>query len=287
MLQPDTSIAERQKPAPGDLCLDHVAHFVPDLGAAAALLEALGFTATPVSNHQVSGKPAGTANRCLMFEQGYIEILAPTLDTPNAKRVREHMARYGGVHLVCFGTPDAGSEHARLAAHGFEPEPLVNLQRRIEGDKLVQFNVVYVPPGRMPEGRVQYCQHLAAQYLWAADNLAHENGVKGLEAAYIVARDPLETAARWARFAGAIPGPDDGMVRLDTARGKIFIATKEALSAFIERVPDAPGVAAIALSVREAEAFAARFRKMGVNVRKTPRGHSVALPPALGGSWLF
>ena len=55
-----------------------------------------------------------------MFEQGYIEILAPTLDTPNAQRVREHMARYGGVHLVCFGTPGAEAERARLAAHGFE-----------------------------------------------------------------------------------------------------------------------------------------------------------------------
>jgi hypothetical protein len=261
---------------------------VPDLGAAAVLLESLGFRPTPVSNHAVAGKPAGTANRCLMFEQGYIEILAPTLDTPNARRVREHMARYAGVHLVCFGTPDAEAERARLAAHGFDPEPLVRLERTIEEEKRVRFNVAYVPADKMPEGRVQYCEHLTPEHIWQPRYVEHENGATGLAAAYIVARDPVETAARWARYAGLIPGPDNGMVRLDTARGNIFIATKKALSAFIEHVPEPPGVAAIRLSVADAEAFAARCRKIGLSVRKTPRlGNCVALPPALGGAWLF
>jgi hypothetical protein len=278
---------ERQKPAPGDLCLDHVAHFVPDLGAAAALLESLGFRPTPVSNHEVAGQPAGTANRCLMLGQGYIEILAPTLATPNASRVRQHMARYSGVHLVCFGTPDAQAERARLLAHGFDPEPLLRLERSIEEEKRVRFNVVYVPPDKMPEGRVQYCEHLTPEHIWQPRDVEHENGATGLAAAYVVARDPVETAARWGRYAGLIPAPDDGMVRLDTARGKIFIATKQALSA-IERVPEAPAVAAIRLSVTDADAFAERCRKIGLSVRKTPRlGNCVALPPALGGAWLF
>ena len=54
--------AERQRPPPGELCLDHLGHFVPDLDAAAAVWEKLGFKVTPTSVHQVSGKPAGTAN---------------------------------------------------------------------------------------------------------------------------------------------------------------------------------------------------------------------------------
>ena len=41
------SIAENQRPAPGELYLDHVAHFVPDLGAAARVAESLGFKVTP------------------------------------------------------------------------------------------------------------------------------------------------------------------------------------------------------------------------------------------------
>src|SRR3954465_9677725 len=122
------SIAENQRPAPGELYLDHVAHFVPDLGAAARVAESLGFKVTPESAHHAQGAPAGTSNRTIMLEEGYIEILAPTLDTPNARRVQDHMARYRGGHPARFGTPDAESEHRRLAAHGFEPEPVVSLE---------------------------------------------------------------------------------------------------------------------------------------------------------------
>src|SRR5678815_5348975 len=91
-----------QRPAPGELCLDHVAHFVPDLDAAASDLEKLGFVVTPESAHRTQHGPAGTSNRCLMLEQGYVEILAPTADTPNAQRVRERMKRFVGVHPVSY-----------------------------------------------------------------------------------------------------------------------------------------------------------------------------------------
>jgi hypothetical protein len=280
-------IFERQKPPPGDLFLDHVAHFVPDLDAAGALLEALGFAPTPVSNHQVSGKPAGSANRCLMLERGYIEILAPTLDTPNAQRVRAHMARYSGIHLCSFGTPAAEAEHLRLEAHGFAPEPVVHLQRNDEHENRLRFDVVYVPQETMPEGRVQYCEHLTPQFLWNEKALAHQNGVTGLSAVYVVADDPVETAARWARFAGLLPFPEEGGVSLETARGKIFVATREALSRFIENVPAAPALAGIALELRNPEQFSKQCERAALKVMRTALGYSVALPPALGGTWLF
>src|ERR1041384_4394274 len=117
------SVAENQKPAPGELYLDHIAHFVPDLGAAARVAELLGFKVTPESAHRAQGAPAGTSNRTIMLEEGYIEILAPTLDTPNAQRVRDRMARYDGVHLACFGTPDAEGEHRRLPGGGRGASP--------------------------------------------------------------------------------------------------------------------------------------------------------------------
>jgi hypothetical protein len=280
-------VSEQQKPAPGDLVLDHVAHFVPDLGAAGALLEKLGFAPTPVSNHEVAGKPAGTANRCLMLEQGYIEILAPTLDTPNAQRVRAHMARYGGLHLCCFGTPDAEAERSRLEAHGFAPEPVIRLERKIESEKKLGFNVVYVPAEKMPEGRVQYCEHLTPELLWTDKALAHTNGVVGLAATYVVADDPVETAGRWARFGGLLPHPEEDLIKLQTARGAIFIGSRKVLSSFIGNVPPAPAIAAIALELDDAKRFAERCEGAGLKTMRTARGYSVTLPPALGGTWLL
>ena len=105
--------ADRQKPPPGALYVDHVSHFVADLEAAAAVFQSLGFRVTPLSVQQVDGKPAGASNRCVMLAEGYIEILSPTHATPVAKRMRALMKRYAGVHLVCFGTPDAAGEHQR------------------------------------------------------------------------------------------------------------------------------------------------------------------------------
>ncbi|HYT48488.1 MAG TPA: VOC family protein, partial [Burkholderiales bacterium] len=183
------TIAERQKPAAGELYLDHVAHFVPDLDAAGRLAEALGFSVTPVSAHRDQNGPAGTSNRCLMFEQGYVEILAPTLDTPNARRVRERMKSFVGVHLACFGTPDAEAEHRRLAAHGFEPEPLVRLERNVDARTTVRFNVVHLPPAKMPEGRMQYVQQLTPEHLWQP---RHVNPFR-LTGVYVVAEDPVQT----------------------------------------------------------------------------------------------
>jgi hypothetical protein len=272
-------VAENQRPPPGELCLDHLAHFVADLDAAAAVWEKLGFMVTPVSVHQVLAKPAGTSNRCVMFEEGYIELLAPTLDTPHAGRVRALMKRYDGVHLACFGTPDAAAEHARLVAHGFEPEPVVKLERKLDTGEAVRFNVVYVPPGKMAEGRVQYCEHLTPQHVWRRGFV---NALR-LRSVYVVADDPEEVAARWGRFGGLLPRPEDGFVRLDMARGRVVIGSKMSLAELFGEVPPAPAIAGYALSCSDPAALARRCSKAGLKVRS----NVVALPAALGGSWLL
>jgi len=256
-----------QRPSPGELCLDHVAHFVPDLNAAARDLEQLGLSVTPESAHRTQHGPAGTSNRCLMLEQGYVEILAPTLDTPNAQRVRERMKRFVGVHLCCFGTPDPAAEHARLAAHGFEPEPLVHLARTLPDGTGVRFNVVYVPPAKMPEGRIQYVEHLTPENLWREGLV---NPLR-LEAAYVVAADPAEAAARWARFTGVLPRREGDFVELPLARGKIAIGSRAALVQLLGEAPPPPALAGYALSTG----------KPGEKRRV------VKLPPSLGGIWVI
>jgi hypothetical protein len=281
------SIAENQRPSPGELYLDHVAHFVPDLGAAARVAESLGFKVTPESAHRAQGAPAGTANRCIMLEEGYIEILAPTLDTPNARRTRDYMARYDGVHLACFGSPQAEAEHRRLGEHGFEPEPLVSLERTLEGGEKVRFKVVYVPPAKMPEGRVQYVEQLTPEAIWTAANLAHANGVTGLKAIYVVADNPAETAARWARFSGLLPIPEGALVRLDCTRGRVFVGTREELKRVLGAAPAAPGLAGYRLACRHPEGFAARCSRLGFAVHRSAAGHAVALPASLGSVWLI
>jgi hypothetical protein len=269
-----------QRPSPGDLCLDHVAHFVPDLAAAARDLEKLGLVVTPESAHRTQHGPAGTSNRCLMLEIGYVEILAPTLDTPNAKRVRDRMQRYIGMHLFCFGTPDPAAEHARLTAHGFEPEPVVHLARNLQDGSPVKFTVVYVPPTKMPEGRIQYCEHLTETNMWRKDWV---NGGLRLDAGFVVADDPAEAATRWARFSGTLPRRNGDLIELTLARGKAVIGTRAALAAHLGEAPAAPGLAGDALKCSQPEAFLARCKAAGFPVA----GKNVKLPPSLGGVWVI
>jgi hypothetical protein len=275
---------------PGSLVLDHVAHFVPDLDAAGRMLEALGFAVTPVSVQSTQDGPAGTANRCVMLEEGYLEFLAPIADTPHAQRTREAMARYAGVHILALGTPAAAEEHARLARHGFAPLPMVDLEREVEVEgatRRARFGVVRVPPEAMPEGRVQFVEHRTPEYVWQPRWLNHTNGVTALAAAFVAADKPSEVAARYARFAGLIPKRKGRFVILETSRGGLWIARSRDLKDLLGAAPPAPALAGYALACDDPAALARRCRAAGAKVRRAGSLYAALLPPALGGVWLF
>jgi hypothetical protein len=276
------NVAERQRPRPGELNVDHVSHFVADLDAAARACEALGLKVTPTSVQQTPEGPVGASNRCVMLEEGYIELLSPTHDTPAANRMRTLMQRYDGVHLVCFGTPDAEGEHRRLAAHGYEPQPVVHLERMVAEGK-AQFRVVRLPPEKMPEGRIQYVEQMTPQHLWRADQV---NALR-LQEVFVVADDPVAAAARWARFAALLPGAEANGVRLQTARGSIFIGTRATVAKLLGDAPAAPAIAGYALAARNPERLATRCKQAGIAVRKRGARYVAQLPAVLGGAWLI
>ena len=287
------SVAAQQIPPPGGLILDHISHFVPDLGAAAHALEALGFAVTPASAQQTQDGPAGTSNVCVMLEHGYLEFLAPDsatpgADTPNAQRLRASMQRYPGVHLCCFGTPDAEGEHRRLGDHGFGPLPIVNLQRETAEKQIAKFHVVRSAPEKMPEGRVQFVQHLTPAALWRPQHLGHTNNVVKLACVFAVADDPVAAGARWARFAALLPRPAGGYVHLAAARGHVLIGKRDSWSELLGDAPAAPALAGYALECRDPTILVSRCKLLGLALRRIRDNlYAVLLPDALGGAWLF
>jgi len=293
-------IAQHQRPAPGELVIDHVAHFVEDLDAAIGVLEALGFVATPRSDQTTRDAgggetPAGQANRCVMLEAGYLEILTPTVDTPTSRRTRAQMARYRGVHILAFGTPSPGEDSARLARHGFDPLPPVDLRRTVEVEAargptqaLAHFVVQRVAAEKMPEGRVQFCEQRTPECLWQPRYLRHANGVRALAAVIVCADDPLEAGARFARFAGLLPAPRGDFVRLQTARGSVLIGTRDACAALLGAAPQPPALAGYALACDDPPALARRLAAQGCDVHARAGGlRAGVLPAALGSAWLF
>ncbi len=271
--------ADRQRPTPGSLHIDHVSHFVADLDAAAAAFEALGFRVTPASAQHTPEGPVGASNRCVMLEDGYIELLAPTHDTPAAQRIRALMGRYPGVHLVCFGTADAAEEHRRLEAHGFAPQPLVDLQRETPAGA-VKFKVARPSPEKMPEGRIQFVEQVTPELLWREPDVNEF----ALGDVFVAAHDVASTAARWAEFAGLIPRPFGETVRLETERGTIVVGPPP--TATNPSIP-APGIVGYSLACRHPKEMAARCSQHGLAVRRFGGRYTASLPTALGGYLVF
>jgi len=280
--------AAEQLPPAGSLFVDHVSHFVPDLPAAARALGALGFTVTAESAQQTQDGPAGTSNVCVMLEQGYLEFLAPTADTPNARRLRAAMLRYPGVHLCCFGTPDAEGEQARLQSHGFQPQPLVQLSREVQPGVKAKFKVVRAAAEKMPEGRIQFVQHETPEAIWRPQHLGHTNNVVKLSCVFVAAGDPVAAGARWARFAALLPQPAGAYVHLQADRGHVLIGRLENWSDLLGDAPPAPALAGYALECRDPAILLSRCKLLGLAPRRIRDNlYAVSLPEAIGGAWLF
>ncbi|MDB5867341.1 MAG: hypothetical protein JWO70_5147 [Betaproteobacteria bacterium] len=291
-------IAAAQVPSAGELTLDHVAHFVPDIGAASAALERLGFTLTPFSeqSHRLEPGdppiPAGTGNRCVMLERGYLEFLTPFAETPVADQLREAMHRYVGVHLIALGSSAPEADHQRLVTEGFDPLTPVALQRPIEtaaGEETARFTVVRVPPRTMPEGRIQYCRHHTPEYLWQMRWLAHRNGARALSSVLLCVGDPEEAARRYGRFTGLVPVAAGRALRIDTARGALVFASPGTLRDTLGlTAPAVPWIAGYAIEVSDLEATRAFFAASRIEVRDLPDGRLlVALPEHTGGAIVF
>jgi hypothetical protein len=295
-----TADASQQRPRAGGSVVDHVAHCIADMGAAETALARLGFTLTPLS-HQLHrtdpGGPlvsAGTANRCAMLaEGGYLEFLATTGDTPNAAKLRAAMARYRGVHLVCFGTIESDAVHARLTALGFAPPPVVALQREIGtadgGTATVRFAVTRAAPEAMPEGRVQFCEHHTPDLMWQPRWLDHPNGATRLAGVAIAVVDLDEAATRWQRFSAQPARPAGSLRVIATDRGEVILGTRAAIAEhFGAEAPVLPWIAGPILGVRDLAASTGFLAAAGLRELKRCAGRVVVeAPAALGGVFAF
>ena len=284
---------------PGSLDLDHVAHFVADMDSAGQVLLQLGFTLTPFSaqSHRLTPDgplvDAGTGNRCVMLQSGYLEILTPTGSTPLARQLQDAIARYVGVHLIAFGTAAPDRDHVRLAAHGFEPLAPVALQRPIStpsGEDTARFTVVRVPPGVMAEGRIQFCQHHTPALVWQKRWIEHRNGATALASVWLCVPDAAEAAHRYGRFTGLpVTRSAPNVWTLDAARGTLVFVEPATLEQTLG-IPAAtcPWIAGYTLETADLDAV----RELAVQAQLAPRELGdgrvlVALPPTVGGVIIF
>jgi hypothetical protein len=286
----------KQLPGPGQIFLDHVAHFVPAMEPAAEALERCGFKLTPFAaqTNWEDGKrvSAGTGNRCAMLRRGYIEILAATADTPLAQQLNDRLLRHVGLHLAAFSAADAAAEHHRLAAAGFPVLPLVDMRRPVitgEGEEWARFTIARIAPGAMLEGRTQFLTHHTEELVWRTPFLDHPNGALALLAVWIAAADPDDAAERFARFTGRALRRETEVSTISLERGVVRVGT----SGFLEREfgiapgPPQPYFAAYEIEVESLDRLREHLASAGLASTPVSDGLAVSLPPSLGGAIIF
>lgn len=294
---PDQSFAQRQTPAPGEIFLDHVGWYVPDIALAGTTFEQLGFRLTPVTPHtheSASGERtrSGTANRCAMIELGYLEILCamPDLDTPLTEELRAGLDRYTGLHLIAFTCADAPLEHARIAEAGFSPRPIVNLRRPLTADDgndaMTAFSVIRLPPGEMAEGRIQMLTQETPETVWQPSLIARDNAIDALSGVVVCANDVAGSAARFARLLGRAATGNGAAAEIVLDRGRVTIVSPDELTTLIPgaAVPADPFIAAVVLRSHDIRASREYLASRGIATHEAAGALMVEANDAMGAS---
>ena len=285
----------RQLPAGGEIFLDHIAHFVPDIRAAREALARCGFLPTPFSVQTAPGpdgapQPTGTGNVCAMLREGYLEVLAKTSETPLSAELDAAIARWPGVHLAAFAVSEPEAAYQRLVGSGIAMRPMVHMRRPVEmehGTGEARFTVLRPQPGIMAEGRIQLLTHHTEAEVWQPRWLDHPNGVTALLGLLIVSDDLPDAAVRFERVLGITPERVGG-IRFALPRGHVHLAESVEATAIVGKPPGLPWIAAYGLRVDDLERAASSMRDAGVATTRADNALIAAFPPALGaGYWVF
>lgn len=254
-----------QLPGPGEVFLDHVGWYVPDLDDVERVFGGLGFPLTPKSLHgdrdPKSGEfiPQGSANRLAMLENGYLEFLTDVegTDTAVSRHMRERMAQYIGVHLTAFTVNDASAAAVQLEAKGIPLQPTVNLRRTVEAsdgsEAEAAFTVIRAGFDVFPEGRIQTLTHHTPEHVWQPRFISSDNGIVGLTEAIFAVDDPEDSARRLAEFTDRPAQATDHGAAILLDRGRLrFIRPGDMQEALgIGGTPGAPATAAVGLFSRD------------------------------------
>lgn len=286
-----------------EVFFDHLAHFVPDMDAAHADLTRLGFTQTPYTLHshtpdaEKEAVASGTANRCIMFPEGYIEIITVSdAATPLGARTARQMERYTGLHLLAFSIRKPDEAQGRLTFAGFHPEPLIHLERPVPtpdgGEDFAEFTVCRLSERDMAEGRIFFLAHHTPDLVWQKRWLSHDNGIIGLRDAVVCSRNLNETVARYSFFLdkGTPAQINDGLWRISIDRGGVVFADEDTIDDIFDgyEAPEAPSIAAYSLLTSDLQRTRAYFESEGFQPRELGSDLlGLILPESIGGAWLI
>jgi len=286
------------------LALDHVGVCGGDLNAMAEAYEHLGFTLSAQSQQSGRRRPDlpvetyGTANRCAMFQHGYLELLGIIDRTKYDHDLGKFLARYTGAHIIAFSMDDENANLDRLRASGVACTGPAHLQRPTGRDGAL-FRSVRLPYPDAPEGRLQLTRKFTPELLWQEPWMDHANRVVALESVLVLSADIESSARRFSQLCGIPfhPDSDEGFtLSLPGGRGaagpksqqmttRVRIVTEATLSRIVPGFVAAasPCIAAAVLRTDDGNAaFVSIAKNVGIAVTDGPEGPVIPASQACG-----
>ncbi|WP_109524987.1 VOC family protein [Nocardia aurea] len=256
---------------------------------------ALGFTLSPRSRHLLSERPGekpvlgGTANRCALFGQTYIELLGivdPAAPDPwRTKEVPD------GFRIFYVGSDDVDAQARRLTEAGVPIMGVRSLEREVDtvdGPRAMRARALHVDPRFTPHGYIGIAHQLTPEYLHQPRYLTHPNGARAIASVLVVVDDAElgDTVERYTRILDTSPVARDDRRVLELPAGRLeFVAASRAAETLPGVVPR--GLAAMSIAVADVNAARRLVDGNGIATVTTGDGFLVSADDAFGSALFF
>lgn len=256
--------------------INHVGMAVRNLADTSARYESFGFILTPFSAHSGAWKPGdkvqsfASGNRCVMFGNNYLEILADQNPAEPSARITGYLNHHQGGHIICFNSEDLPSVDRRLASAGIKTSGIIPLQRDVDtpgGIQTAKFQREQFAPDDSPEGYIQAAKHLTPEYIYDPRYTGHPNGCDRLTECVVIADDLAHFAEKYSRYVDATPvwGDERATFSFELGSRLVLLSAKHA-SAYLpgSLLPPVPGIAAVAFNTPDLAAQGERLKRAGI-----------------------
>jgi hypothetical protein len=283
--------------------LDHVAHAVHDLAAAAALYTRAGFKVGARNRHA----PAwGTQNHIVQLPGFFVELLAMadvSAIAPHAAHFfsfgafnRDFLARGQGLSMLVLEGRDSAAEAQAFRAAGIGDLQLFEFEReakRPDGTPTkVAFSLAFARDAKAPDIGFFTCKQHYPENFWNPAFQHHANTATGIAGVVLVAENPSVHRKFFAAFAGGrevLTSPAG--VAVKTPRGEIQVMNQASFARqFGTRPPDitrGARLAALRFAVRDMTAARAALRTGNIDFLEPKERLVIGPDAALAATLVF
>jgi catechol 2,3-dioxygenase-like lactoylglutathione lyase family enzyme len=214
--------------APASPVLDHIVIDARDrLDEAARRFADLGFQLTPRGHHTL-----GSSNHLAMFATDYLELLGFGAGGASRAEIQPFPI---GLNGLVFKADDAECIYRQALAAGLPIQPVQSFSRPVTLAGMTcdaRFRTTRLDPGKVPMGRVYFCEHLTPELVWREAWRAHPNGARAIARVVVACPEPARTAALFTALFGpdAIATAPDGHVTVAASAARVELLTPTAVA---------------------------------------------------------